>query len=229
MSPQERVVISLGGSLIVPDEVDVTFLSAFRTLILSYLEKGFSFAIATGGGKTCRKYQKAGREIAALSKEEVDWVGIYVNNMHAHFVRMLFKDISSPDVIVGFDEGIPHDYPLIFVGAEKPGHSSDFDAVMTAKLMGAKKLINLSNIDYAYDKDPKIFSDAQKIENISWSEFRKILPIEWDPGLNSPFDPIAAKLAEEIHLEVAIVNGKAFHELEKCLNGEAFAGTIVHP
>jgi len=28
------------------------------------------------------------------------------------------------------------------------GHSSDFDAVMLAKIYGAKTVINLSNIDY---------------------------------------------------------------------------------
>jgi uridylate kinase len=229
MDSQKRIVISLGGSLIAPDDVDVTFLSAFRALILSYTARGFSFAIATGGGKTCRRYQAAGREIAGLSKEDVDWVGIHVNCMHAEFVRVLFKDVAEPHIVKEFSQPIPHNHPVVLIGAEKPGHSSDFDAVMTAKKFNAKKVINLSNIDYAYDKDPKIFKDAQKIEDITWSEFRKLLPVEWDPGLSSPFDPIAAKLAEELGITVTIVNGKAFSELEKCLNNEPFAGTIVHP
>lgn len=229
MDSKKRVVISLGGSLIAPDDVDVTFLSAFRNLILSYVARGFSFAIATGGGKTCRRYQAAGREIAGLSKDDVDWVGIHVNCMHAEFVRLLFKDVAAPHIVKEFAQPLPDDYPVVLVGAEKPGHSSDFDAVMTAQKFNAKKVINLSNIDYAYDKDPKIYSDAVKIEDVSWSEFRKILPTEWDPGLSSPFDPIAAKLAQELGITVSIVNGKAFKELEKCLEDQPFAGTVVHP
>ena len=227
MDTRERVVISLGGSLIAPDDVDVAFLSAFRTLILAYVDEGFSFAIATGGGKTCRRYQAAGREIAGLSKEDVDWVGINVNNMHANYLRILFGDKATPHIVVGFDTPLPETHPILMVGSERPGHSSDFDAVKVAEAFGAKKVINLSNIDYAYDKDPKKYSDAKKIETASWSEFRKILPTEWDPGLSSPFDPIAAALAEKLGLTVAIVGGQNLGELEKCLRGQTFAGTVV--
>lgn len=227
MDTQQRVVISLGGSLIVPEEVDVAFLSAFRNLILSFVDKGFSFAITTGGGKTCRKYQAAGREIAGLSKEDVDWIGIHTNNFHAEFVRILFGEHAEPKILIGFDNLPQTSRPVLLVGSEKPGHSSDYDAIMTAKLLGATKVINLSNIDYAYDKDPKIYSDAQKIEKTTWSEFRKILPTEWAPGLSSPFDPIAAQSAEELGMNVAIVNGRAFHEIEKCLRDEPFAGTVI--
>lgn len=228
MNDKKRIVISLGGSLIVPDEVDVTFLSAFRNLILSYIDRGFSFVIATGGGKTARRFQAAGREIAGISKEDADWVGIYALRMHAEFFRLLCKEVAYPTVYNDHSLPVP-ETPLLIVGADKPGHSTDYDAILLAKNTGAKRVINLSNIDYAYDKDPKIYADAQKIEDIAWPEFRKFLPTEWDPGLSSPFDPIAGKLAEELGITVAIINGKAFHELEKCLNNEPFAGTTVHP
>jgi uridylate kinase len=227
MDTRERVVISLGGSLIAPDDVAVSFLSEFRALILSYVARGFSFAIATGGGKTCRRYQAAGKDIATLSKEDVDRVGIHVNNMHAHFLRILFGEHAAPEIAIGFDSPLPRTHPILMVGSEKPGHSSDYDAVKVAETFGAKKVINLSNIEYAYDKDPKKYPDAKKIERASWAEFRKILPTEWDPGLSSPFDPIAAELAETLGLEVAIIGGAHLEELEKCLGGESFSGTIV--
>ncbi|NBR79445.1 MAG: RNA polymerase sigma factor RpoD, partial [Alphaproteobacteria bacterium] len=49
--------------------------------------------------------------------------------------------------------------------------------------------------------------EAKKIEVINWTEFRALIPSEWDPGLSSPFDPIAAKEADEKDIEVAIING----------------------
>ena len=76
-------------------------------------------------------------------------------------------------------------------------------------------------------KDPRTNPDAKRFENISWSDFRALIPKEWDPGLSSPFDPIAAKEAEAMKLEVAIMNGAHLDEFEKYLSGESFAGTTV--
>ena len=66
-----------------------------------------------------------------------------------------------------------------------------------------------------------------KIEKISWADYRKLIPSEWNPGLNSPFDPIASKMAEENGIEVYIMNGKPIDNLKKCLNGEEFQGTKI--
>ena len=82
-------------------------------------------------------------------------------------------------------------------------------------------------IDYIYDKDPKLFKDAKPIKKTSWKEFRKILPKNWSPGLNSPFDPIAAKEAEKLNIEVASLDGKNLDNFERYLNNLNFIGTII--
>ena len=64
-------------------------------------------------------------------------------------------------------------------------------------------------------------------EKISWEEYLKIIPGEWVPGLNSPFDPIASRDAQENGIEVIIMNGKPIENFEKCLNGEEFSGTTI--
>jgi uridylate kinase len=98
---------------------------------------------------------------------------------------------------------------------------------LVAKNVGAKKIINLSNIDYVYDSDPKINPNAKKIKKISWVEYRKLIPVEWNPGLNSPFDPIASKMAEEEGMEVVIMNGKPIENFIRCLDGKKFLGTVI--
>ena len=45
--------------------------------------------------------------------------------------------------------------------------------------------------------------------------------------MNAPFDPVAAKKAQEIGTKVIVLNGENFDNLEKCLNGEAFVGTTI--
>jgi len=208
---KETIVISLGGSLVIPDELDINFLKEFRALILSQVAKGKKFLIITGGGKICRKYQEAAKELSSPSDMELDILGIRALNLNAELVRILFKDCKDISVF----------------GADKPGNSTDLGAVLLAKENNAKVVINLSNTDYVYDSDPKINPKAKKIEQISWKDYRALIPKEWNPGLNSPFDPIASKTAEEAGLEVIIMNGKSIDNLVNYLNGEKFIGTLI--
>jgi len=224
---KETIVISLGGSLIVPDNVDVSFLKDFKDLILLNIKKGKRFIIITGGGKVCRRYQEAFKEISESSDNNLDWLGIYSTRFNAEFLRLNFEDFASSEIITDPTLPVNFNKPIIIGGGWKPGCSTDFDAILLAKNVGAKKVVNISNIDYVYDSDPKVNPNAKKIEEISWADYRKIIPKEWNPGLNSPFDPIASKMAEEDGIEVIIMNGKPIDNLAKCLNGEKFLGTII--
>lgn len=223
----ETIVISLGGSLIIPDSIDKDFLKSFKDLILSHVAQGKKFVIITGGGKICRRYQDAAKELANPSDEDLDWIGIASLKLNAELMRVIFGEYAHDRVISNLSTHFSFERPIIIGSAYEPGQSTDWDAVLAAKTVGAKKIINLSNIDYAYDKDPNKFPDAKRIETISWPEYRALIPKEWNPGLSTPFDPIASKMAEEEKMEVAIMNGKNISNLQKCLNGESFAGTQI--
>lgn len=227
MADNQKIVISLGGSLIVPDELDLGFLRSFKALIEAQVKKGKSFVIITGGGRLCRRYQDAARELGAEDSDSLDWVGIYATRLNATLLRVIFGKNADSELIVDPTKMSPVTVPIIVGGGGVPGRSSDFAAVLVAEKTGAKRIINLSNIDYVYDKDPKKFPDAQKIEQAPWAEFRKIIPTEWSPGVNTPFDPVAAKRAEELGLEVAIMNGKPLDNLENYLSDKKFRGTVI--
>lgn len=224
---EEIIVISLGGSLIIPDDIDVDFLRDFKRVILSQIEKGKKFIIITGGGKICRKYQIVAREISNPSSDDLDWIGIAALRLNAQLFRVIFREYTHPKIVKDPAEHIDLDKPVVIGSANEPGHSTDWDAVIMAKNVGAKKVINLSNTDYVYDSDPKINPKAKKFEQISWPEYRKLIPKEWNPGLNSPFDPVASEMAEKEGMEVIIMNGKPIDNLAKYLNGEKFLGTVI--
>jgi uridylate kinase len=224
----ETIVISLGGSLIIPDELDIDFLKDFKALILSHVIKGKKFLIITGGGKICRRYQNAAKQVSEISNEDLDWIGIASLKLNAELIRTIFGEHAYSKVVCNLSQDFPFDKPIVIGAAYEPGQSTDWDAVLGAKHINAKRIINVSNIDYVYDSDPRLNSDAKKIERISWHEYRKLIPSEWNPGLSSPFDPIASKLAEENGMEVIIMNGKPISNLEKCLNKEEFQGTVIY-
>ena len=132
---------------------------------------------------------------------------------------------TNEDTIINPNDKIISDAKVLVAAGWKPGFSTDYDAVLLAKNIGAKMVINMTNVDYAYDKDPKL-EGAKPIEETTWKEFRKIVGSEWKPGLNMPFDPIASKECEKLKLKVAII-GKDIDNLRKVLDGEKFKGTMI--
>jgi uridylate kinase len=120
--------------------------------------------------------------------------------------------------------------PILVGTGWHPGCSTDYAAVLLAKNIGTTRLVNLTHTyygDYVYDHAPQGDPGAKKIEKISWPEFRKLIPKEWKPGLSSLFDPVAAKEAEAISLEVVIINGGHLEEFSNYLDGKTFAGTVI--
>src|SRR5262249_5272089 len=153
---------------------------------------------------------------------EADWLGIRATRTNAHLLHTLFAAHAPKEIVEDPTKSVNRKYPVIVAGGWKPGWSTDYCAVMAAKKTGAKKMVNFSNIDYVYTADPHKDPNATKIEKTSWAEFRKLIPEKWDPGLSSPFDPVAAKEAEKLKLEVVVMNGAKLDEFENYLSGESF-------
>jgi len=214
----------VGGSIIVPDKIDINFLKKLNKLIRSHLKK-YKFVIITGGGKIARNYQNAAKAITKLSGEDLDWLGIQATILNAHLVRSVCKDVAYKKVITNPTVKIRFDNLLIAAGW-KPGCSTDTDAVLLAENLKAKTVINMSNIDYVYNKDPKKHKTAKPLERISWKQMKGLVGSKWKPGLNLPFDPIATKKASLLKLKV-IVMGNSLNNLKNFLDHKKFKGTII--
>ncbi|MBU0629035.1 MAG: UMP kinase [Nanoarchaeota archaeon] len=218
----KKIVISLGGSVIIPDEVDTKFLKKFKKLIDKYSKKD-RFIIICGGGKLARKLQNEARKIKGTTHKDLDWLGIYATRINALTLKKLFK--VKKEIIIDPTEKIISDERVLIAAGWKPGFSTDYDAVILAKNIGASIVVNMTNVDYVYDKDPKL-GGAKPIKEIEWKMLRKLVGSKWKPGLNMPFDPIASKEAEKLGLKAAIV-GKDIGNLERFLKGKKFKGTLV--
>lgn len=221
------IVISLGGSTIVPDDIDTGFLIEFRRLLEEKIKAGFRFVIVVGGGKLARKYQHALKKVTEPTLSDLDWIGIYATHINANLLRFVFGEYACHEIVTDPNEIPNTEKPIIVAGGWKPGWSTDYVSVLIANELGAKQVINLTNINYVYTKDPREYPDAKPITQINWREFRKLLPEEWDPGLSTPFDPVAAKLAESFSLEVSIMRGNNIENLRQYLEGQDFLGTVI--
>ena len=222
-------VLSVGGSMIVPGtDIDTKFLKGFRTLIEKRIIQGDKFVIIAGGGGTSRGYQRAAEKVTTLTRDDVDWLGIHATRLNAHLLRTIFRDVARPTIQKNPNTIHLGKHKLVIAAGWKPGRSTDDGAVRIAKQLNAKMVINVSNIDYVYDKDPRTHKDAVKIKEMRWEEFRKLVGSTWDPGMNVPFDPVASKLAHASRIPVVIANGGKLKNLEKIFDGKPFVGTTIN-
>lgn len=223
-------VISLGGSIIVPEEVDDIFLKAFKERIEKFLKKNedVRLVLVSGGGFTAREYQSALRSTIGKNPDLEDWLGIYATRLNATLLKSIFHECAEDEIVINpTDENISFDKRILVAAGWKPGFSTDTDATYLAIRFKAKTIINLSNIKKVYTDDPRKNPDAKPIDTITWKDFRKIVGDEWVPGKNAPFDPIASKLAEENGLSVIAADGRDLDNLIDILEGKKFEGTLI--
>jgi uridylate kinase len=221
-------IISLGGSLLVPDEIDIKFLRNFKNIIQEEIKKDKKFIIIVGGGKTARNYQNSSKKLTEISNEDLDWLGIHATRINAHLLLTIFRNVAYYRIIKNPKEKIKFKEKILIAAGWKPGFSTDYDAVLLAKTYNSPTIINLTNVDYVYDKDPNRFKDAKPFKAISWKDYLKLIERKWIPGMSAPFDPIASRLAKKFNLKVIIINGRKLKNFKKYLENKKFDGTIIY-
>lgn len=210
-----------------PDGVDWHFLQEFRALILEKIKHGHKFFLIAGGGMTSRNYVSAASRVVKIDREDLDWLGIHATRLNAHLLRTIFRDEANPEIIKNPTFRLYSEKNIMVASGWKPGWSTDYVATIIAQEYDVKTIVNLSNIDYVCDKDPNKHANAKIKTRMSWPEFRRLVGNKWSPGLNAPFDPVAAKKSQELKLEVIIMNGKNIENLENFLAGRKFKGTVI--
>ena len=228
---ENAFVLSLGGSLVVPNGgIDTKFLKDFNTFIRNQVSsKKRRFFITVGGGTTTRHYQDAARVVRSEEVDDLDldWLGIHATRLNAQMVRTIFRDIADQRVIKHYEIILKIDKPIAIAGGWKPGWSTDYCSVTLCQDYGLKMVINMTNVDKVYDRDPRKYPDAKPLETVSWKAYRAMIGDHWTPGMNVPFDPVASKLAHELGITVKLLNGRDLDNLARALDGKPFIGTTI--
>lgn len=223
---KQLIVLSLGGSIVVPDAIDTAFL---RRLVAFFKRNSrrFRFIIVVGGGRTCRQYQKALAAVVLVNHEKLDWMGIYTTRVNARLVQLALGKLAHPDIVKDPTKRVKFAAPVLVASGYKPGWSTDYDAVLLAKLYRAEQVVNLFDVDYVYEQDPKTHKNAKFFKQLTWAKYFSIIGRARTPGAHAPFDSVASKLAERLGLRVLIVNGRNLKNLQRILDGGPFKGTLI--
>lgn len=222
----KKWVISLGGSRIIPEEVDNEFLKSFKKLLLSY--RNHKFIVVTGGGKTARKYINSLCSFGKNTKEQSE-IGIEITRFHANFLMKIFSPHSNSELPYSLTKlkNLFRKNQIVFCGALRKNKKQTTDA--TASRIAAEfkcPFINITNVKGLYTEDPKKKKDAKLIQRISQNDFYKITSkIKYRAGQNFILDQRSAKIIKRKKIPTYIVG--SISEIKKILNEKEFIGTLI--
>jgi uridylate kinase len=186
--------------------------------------------VTTGGGRTAREYIALGRALG-LTEFELDEVGIEVTRLHA---RLLAASVGPPTpahpatTVPGVVEQLRNGSPVILGGTE-PGHTTDGVAALVAVRLRAERVVNATDVDGVYDRDPRTNPDARRIDQMTWPEFRALVQTgsSGEAGQNFLFDRLGADALARARIPLWVVPGRDLANLEDALVGRPCRGTRV--
>jgi len=223
------VVVSIGGSVLLTGTDDRKYVDELAHLLRA-VGTSVPLVVTTGGGRTARDYIRLGRELG-FTEVELDELGIEVTRLHA---RLLASRIGAPTptnppaTISQAIHELRHASPVILGGTE-PGHTTDGVAALVAVRLRAARLVNATDVDGLYDKDPRAHPTAKRIDQIWWPEFQKRVAAATtgEAGQNFLFDRLGAEALARAGIPLAIVQGRDLANLERAIRGQPFVGSRV--
>ena len=224
----DTVVVSLGGSVLIPGEDDAEHLNKLSGL-LKELSTEYRLLLVCGGGKVARYYITTGRYIGA-SERELDDLGIMTTRINAKLVSLSLGEIGVDHVPTTIEEAakaIPEG-KIMVMGGTAPGHTTDAVSAMLAEKVGATRIVNGTSVDAAFTADPKKVKDAKRLHTITHAELNLLVSRGLHcAGPSHVFDPLGASIAAKANIPIYIINGRNMDEMRAAIQGKDIKGTLV--
>lgn len=224
---KETIVISLGGSLIVPEKIDPKWLEDFKKVITE--NKKYKFVIVCGGGFVAREYISI-LSFKHKSQKQQSLAGIMVTRMNARIMMQFFGEVANKNLPMSMEEVKEslEKNNIVFCGALRyaPNQTSDSTAAKLALFLKTS-FINLTNIDGLYTDNPLKNKKAKFIPSISWKDFDKMANnLKYKPGQHFVLDQKAARIIRKNNIKTYIL-GKNLKNLKNLLRNKKFIGTTI--
>ncbi len=225
---KKTIVMSLGGSLIVPEKVNPVWLEQFKKLLSKNYSK-YKFAVVCGGGFVAREYISI-LEKEHKNKKQQSLAGIRATRTNAQLMMQIFGKPANNKLPLTMKQvkNLLEKNKVVFCGALRyaPNQTSDSTAAKLASYLKTD-FINLTNVQGLYSANPKTNPKAKFISTITWKEFnKKANEIKFHPGQHFVLDQKAASLIKKHKIKTYIV-GQEIKNLDNLLNEKGFNGTTI--
>jgi uridylate kinase len=200
----------------------------YADLIKNMKKQGHEVAVVLGGGALAREFIVIARNLG-LDMAAQDEIAISVSRLYAQLFLKKLGEFSCSKVAVTLDEAAEclSEGKVVVMGGLKPGITTDAVAALVAERINADLLVKGTDQDGVYNKDPRKFADAVKLDRLSFDDLSGVLEFsEHKAGMHQVIDPEAIKVLKRKRLKLVVVNGFKPENILAALKGEN-VGTVI--
>lgn len=227
--PPDVVTASIGGRTIIRNgEYDVEFIAGLAGFCRLIANDERSAILVFGAGDHLPAGIQEPGDALSSNPDILDKIGIAATQRNAEHVHALLIEHGVPAELG--PEGKKPGKGIIYTrGGDTPGHTTDLVTVRTAIGIGEQLVFNISSRPGLHPVWRGKLLEDRIIQNLSWPDYLRLFPhIQHSPGIRIPFDTLAAREAQSHGITVVLL-GTDLNNVEDCMRGRSFKGTILHP
>jgi uridylate kinase len=222
-----RVVLRIGGS-VVASPINTELISEYAALLRTLKEQGHEVAVVVGGGTLAREFISIAKNLG-LDTQAQDEIAISISRVYAQLFLKKLGKLSCSTVPLTVDEAADclSEGKILVMGGLKPGMTTDTVAALIAERINADLLVKGTDQNGVYNKDPKKYSDAVKLDRLSFDDLASVFSeSKHKAGIHQIIDPEAVKILKRKRVRLVVVNGFVPENISAAIDGKS-VGTVI--
>jgi len=222
-----RVVVRIGGS-VVGSPLNAELISRYVDLLKKLKQRRHEVVAVVGGGSLARDFISVAADLG-LEEAQRDLAAIHVSRLFAQLFLLRLGEAGCGTVPVSLDDAevCLEDGKVVVMGGLRPGMTTDAVAALIGERVHADLLVKGSNVDGIYTKDPKKYSDAEKLDRLKFDDLGRLFEANSHrAGINQIIDPEAVKILQRCRLRTIVVDGYNSENVLSAVEG-ARVGTVI--
>ena len=203
-----QIVLRIGGS-VVASPLNVELLGKYASLLKNLRRSGHEMAVVVGGGVLARDFIKAAKNLG-LNEKAQDEIAISVSRVYAQLLLKKLGESACKRVPLTVREAAEflREGKIAVMGGLKPGMTTDTVAALIAEEINADLLIKATDQEGIYDRDPRKYANATKLEHLSFRDLSRVFTEDrHKAGIHQIIDPEAVTILMRKKVRVVVVNG----------------------
>jgi uridylate kinase len=222
-----RIVLRIGGSVIA-SPINPELIKKYSDLLKDLRKKKHELVVVVGGGKLARDLIVIAKKIG-LDELAQDRIAISASRIFAQLLMETLGEASCGIIPVNLEEAARslNQGKIVVMGGLKPGMTTDSVAALVAERVEAELVLKATDQEGVYDKDPKKYSDAVKLDRLSFDDLSKVLTEnQHKAGIHQILDPEAVRIFMRHRVKIVVANGFKPDNISAIVSGKS-VGTVI--
>jgi uridylate kinase len=222
-----RIVLRIGGS-VVASPLNAELMGRYADLLEDLRKRGHEMAVVVGGGVLAREFIRAAESLG-LNERAQDEIAISVSRVYAQLLLRKLGESACKNVPLTVEETAKclREGTIAVMGGLRPGMTTDSVAALIAEKTKADLLVKATDQDGIYDRDPRKYADAVKLEHLSFQDLSRVFAEDkHKAGIHQIIDPEAVRILMRKKVRVVVVNGFKPENVLGVIEGKRIGTTI---